>query len=64
MTDQNPDVIPLRDMPVETQPDGNPAHPVDEDPEEHIGDELKDPWGDGSNRDWATVEEDTKEVSE
>lgn len=28
---------------------------VDEDPEQHIGDEQPDPWGqDGRNFDWAT----------
>lgn len=28
----------------ETVPVNNP-HPVDEDPEDHIGDEIPDPWG-------------------
>lgn len=55
-------------QPVENAPDAaQDAQPVDgfvhhdEDPEQHIGEELPDPWGDGSNRDWATEDESTKE---
>lgn len=28
------------------------AHPVDENPEEHIGDETRDPWDDEDQKDW------------
>lgn len=33
------------------QEDKNP-HPVDEDPEDHIGEELPDPWDDPAQTDW------------
>lgn len=36
------------EQPTET----HPAHPVNEDPEEHIGDELIDPWVDPEQTDW------------
>lgn len=35
----------------------HPAHPVDEDPEDHIGDELIDPWLDDEQKDWPNAEE-------
>lgn len=36
----------------------NPAHPVpDEDPEQHVGDVLLDPWKSGEQN-WASVEDD------
>lgn len=38
------------------------AHPVDEDPEQHIGDETKDPWADDEQTDWPNNES-TEEVS-
>jgi hypothetical protein len=42
----------------------NPAHPVaDEDPEEHIGDELPDPWKSG-DQNWASVEDDSADKTE
>lgn len=28
------------------------AHPTPEDPEEHIGDEMLDPWADDKQTDW------------
>lgn len=39
----------------------HPAHPVEEDPEDHIGDEMPDPWTDASQGDWpnAHVADDT-----
>ena len=44
----------------------HPAHPVDEDPEDHIGDETPDPWSDDDQKDWpnsypAVVEKSTDE---
>ena len=33
-----------------------------EDPEDHIGEELPDPWGDGLNRDWLDLNAVTEEV--
>ena len=30
----------------------NDPHPVPEDPEDHIGDEIKDPWADPEQTDW------------
>lgn len=33
-------------------------HPVDENPEEHIGEELPDPWEDNSAEDWPNEEVD------
>jgi len=36
----------------------NPAHPVpDEDPEQHLGDVLQDPWKTG-DKEWPSVEDD------
>lgn len=36
--------------------EGVNPHPVDEDPEEHVGDELPDPWDDtDENGQWKEV---------
>ncbi len=56
-----PDVVtpenPATSTDVPTVPE-SPAHPVpDEDPEEHMGDVLKDPWTSG-NQEWAPVQDD------
>ena len=38
----------------------NPAHPFDEDPEQHIGRELPDPWSDpNADEAWRTKQEGT-----
>lgn len=34
------------------QPDPTNPHPVDEDPEECIGEEILDPWADPVQTDW------------
>jgi hypothetical protein len=34
-----------------------------EDPEDHIGEELPDPWGDGLNHDWLALDDAPKEVT-
>lgn len=39
-------------QPVDTPVEQNPAHPVDEDPEQHLGDEINDPWDDETQTDW------------
>lgn len=39
-------------QPVDTPLEKSPAHPVDEDPEQHIGDQIADPWDDESQTDW------------
>ena len=38
-------------QPVDT-PLEKPAHQVEEDPEQHIGDEINDPWDDEAQPDW------------
>jgi hypothetical protein len=47
--------------PVDASPDkelaaapvnSSPAHEVDEDPEQHLGDVIDDPWHDDSQTDW------------
>lgn len=38
------------------------ANDPDEDPTEHIGEEIPDPWEDPEQRDWATVALDLGEV--
>jgi hypothetical protein len=45
VTEQNPE-------PKTEKVERNPAHPVDENPLEHIGEELKDPWSDRTQKDW------------
>lgn len=35
-----------------TNPGGNNPHPVEEDPEEHVGRRRKDPWADDKQTDW------------
>lgn len=47
MTEQKP-----KDPPDEPEVERNPAHPVDENPLDHIGDEIKDPWTDRTQKDW------------
>jgi len=32
----------------------DPIHPVDENPEEHMGDVMPDPWDDPQQEDWPT----------
>jgi len=39
-------------------------HPVVEDPEEHIGEEMPDPWDDPNQTDWPTNSDLAKEVTE
>lgn len=39
-------------------------HPVDEDPEENIGDEIPDPWSDPEQADWPQNEDDDEEDEE
>jgi hypothetical protein len=34
-----------------------------EDPEDHLGEELPDPWGDGLNHDWLALDDAPKEVT-
>lgn len=50
MTDENPqpvqDEVPQDSAPVDGTVSTNNPHPVDEDPEDHIGDEKPDPWTD------------------
>jgi hypothetical protein len=58
MADETPDI------PVEERVTyGTDAHAddPDEDPEEHIGDEIPDPWEDPEQRDWATTTPDLGE---
>ncbi len=31
-------------------------HPVHEDPEQHIGDQIPDPWADPTQTDWPAAE--------
>lgn len=69
MTDAQP-VDDGRDMsqdapPVDAAPKADP-HLVDEDPEEHLGQEITDPWADGGTT-WPSVEsqvEDEKDYTE
>lgn len=48
MTDENAqpeqDQVPQDSAPVDGTVSTNNPHPVDEDPEEHVGDEQPDPW--------------------
>ena len=39
-------------QPVDAPAPVNAAHPVDEDPEQHIGEETNDPWDDEAQVDW------------
>lgn len=48
-------------MPTGGQMSSDP-HPVDEDPEEHIGPEIPDPWDDPEQADWP--QEEQEEVSD
>lgn len=43
MTDEN-DQVPQDSASVDGTVSTNNPHPVDEDPEDHIGDETPDPW--------------------
>jgi hypothetical protein len=36
--------------------EGTNAHPVDEDPEDHLGEEIPDPWADNEQVDWPNGE--------
>lgn len=45
------DQVPQDSPPVDGTVSTNNPHPVDEDPEQHIGDEQKDPWDDKES-DW------------
>lgn len=64
-TDTAPTPAPKADepaaKPVEAAPDkelaaapvdSSPAHEVDEDPEQHLGDVIVDPWDDDAQTDW------------
>ena len=44
--------VPQPSTPVDGTVDVQNPHPVDENPEDHIGDELKDPWDDETQTDW------------
>lgn len=46
----NPDAVPAPAAPVSGQV--SDPHPVDEDPEEHVGRRRKDPWTDDKQEDW------------
>ena len=41
----------------------NPAHIVDEDPEEHMGEVTKDPWDDPEQNDWPTNPDHAEEAT-
>jgi hypothetical protein len=43
--------------------DANPAHTTDEDPEDHIGRKLKDPWADPRQTSWPNNDEYDVEVN-
>lgn len=42
----------LQSDPVTEENPVDPVHPVNEDPEDHIGRELPDPWDDSEQTDW------------
>lgn len=49
----NPEPVQVR--PSDSEPDAAPVsdpHPVDEDPEDHVGRRRKDPWADEKQTDW------------
>lgn len=52
--DSEPTDVPAPEptQPVDTPLEKSPAHPVDEDPEQHMGDPIADPWDDESQTDW------------
>lgn len=57
--EENPNAQPTedtRDKSKDADPtpatDTNPAHAVDEDPEEHMGEVIDDPWLDPAQTDW------------
>lgn len=39
----------------------NNPHPVEEDPEDHIGDVIPDPWDDPEQTDWPQATEEAAE---
>lgn len=39
-------------------------HPVDEDPENHIGEEIPDPWDDPEQTDWPQADNIEDEVND
>lgn len=41
----------------------NPAHEVNENPEEHLGAEMPDPWDDEAQTDWPNGSVDVPEVN-
>jgi hypothetical protein len=47
---ETPPDSPPADVPLER----NPTHEVDEDPEQHLGDEITDPWLDPEQSDWVS----------
>jgi len=46
-------------QPVDEEKSPVDPHPVDENPEEHIGDAMLDPWKDETQTDWPNNEEET-----
>ena len=57
----NPEQTPEPAAPTPNEVDTtlSPAHPVDENPEEHIGDETPDPWNDEDQTDWPNAHTDS-----
>lgn len=63
MTDEQNSDEKIVHQAVEEQTEQNPAHPVDENPEEHLGEATADPWNDESQTDWPNGSVDYPEVN-
>jgi hypothetical protein len=79
VSEENPGVQPIRNDEVvtdnqsdqdnagaqltEVDETDSAAHPVDENPDELVGEETKDPWADKSQTDWPNTDQDTQEVN-
>jgi hypothetical protein len=68
MTDENAqpeqDQVPQDSAPVDGTVSTNNPHPVDEDPEEHVGDEQPDPWSQDAVGSWRPQHEDVEQPAE
>lgn len=50
------DAAPVDANPLPDQAPQLPAHDTDEDPEEHMGKVIKDPWTDQKQNDWPNAD--------
>jgi hypothetical protein len=51
-TQRHVDEVPADSAPVDGTVSTNNPHPVDENPEDHVGDEQSDPWSPENRKEW------------